>query len=338
MNVYKEIVQKKIKVLMVMIILIIISFIVDVMVGSSFISLREILLALVGKSPSKNVIFIVWSIRLPIASMAIVIGASLGIAGAEMQTILRNPLASPYTIGVSAAAGFGAALALVLDVNILSCPNEFIISVNAFIFALISSLIIYFISKYKGAKTEIIVLMGIALLFLFNALTAFLQYFASENEVQTVVFWLFGSLAKASWLKVSIILCIFVISFTLFIRDAWKLTAFSMGDEKAQSLGVDLERMRLKTLIIVSVLTATAVCFVGTIGFIGLAGPHLAQMLVGDEQRYFIPVSALSGGLILSLSSIGSKMLIPGAIFPIGIITSLIGVPFFILLIIRKKG
>lgn len=335
--IYNDMIKHKIMILLVMSIALVVTFSIDILTGPAWLSINDVISAFFSNSVDNNTHFIVCSIRLPVAVMAVVVGASLGIAGAEMQTILGNPLASPYTIGVSAAAGFGAALALVLGVGVIPCAEEFIVSINAFVFALFSSLIIYFISKLRKARTEIIVLLGIALLFLFNALTAFLQYIATEQQVQTVVFWLFGSLTRTTWLKAGITTIVFTVSIYLFAKDSWKLTALSLGDDKAKSLGVDVEKIKLKVIIIVSLLTATAVCFVGTIGFIGLAGPHIARMLVGEEQRFFIPVSALGGALLLSAASIGSKIIIPGAIFPIGIITSFIGVPFFVSLILRKR-
>lgn len=335
--IYKNMTKHKFTVLVVMSIALMFTFIIDVMTGPAWLSIHDVISVLLFNSTENTTHFIVWSMRLPIALMAIVVGASLGIAGAEMQTVLGNPLASPYTIGVSAAAGFGAALALVLGVGVIPCAEEFIVSINAFVFALLSSGVIYFVSKKKDASVEIIVLLGIALLFLFNALIAFLQYIATEQEVQTVVFWLFGSLIRTTWLKIGITTTVFIISVLLLSKDSWKLTALSLGDIKAKSLGVNVEKIRLKVIIIVSFLTATSVCFVGTIGFIGLAGPHIARMLVGEDQRFFLPLSALGGALLLSVASIGSKLIVPGSIFPIGIITSFIGVPFLIFLILRKR-
>ena len=164
-----------------------------------------------------------------------------------------------------------------------------------------------------------------------------LEYLASEETLQAIVFWLFGSLLKATWMKIAITSAVLVVVTLILMKDAWKLTALRLGDERAKSLGIDVERMRLKVLVLISLLTAVAVCFVGTIGFVGLVGPHIARMLVGEDQRYLIPMSGLGGALILSAASVCSKMVVPGAIFPIGIVTSFIGVPFFMFLILRKK-
>ena len=316
----------------------VLTLIIDVTTGPARLSISEVFFTIISpdhSDPATQVI--VWVIRLPIALMAISVGAALAIAGAEMQTILDNPLASPYTLGVSAAAGFGAALALVLGVGVIPYTETVLVPVNAFFFSTLTCLLILFISKIRGVSAETMVLAGIALLFLFNSLLALLQYLASEEELQAVVFWLFGSLQRTTWPKLGVAAAILLVITPLILRDAWKLTALRLGDEKARSLGINVEKLRLKTFMWISILAASAVCFVGTIGFIGLVGPHIARMLVGEDQRYFLPVSAFAGAVLLSAASTGSKLIIPGAIFPIGIITSFIGVPFFLSLILLKR-
>jgi iron complex transport system permease protein len=181
------------------------------------------------------------------------------------------------------------------------------------------------------------VLLGIALVFLFGALLALLQYVASEQALQQVVFWSLGSLAKASWLKLGICTAVLLATLPLFVTSAWKLTTLRLGDEAARALGLNVEQLRLRVLVAVSVLAAASVAFVGTIGFVGLVGPHVARILVGEDQRYFLPASALAGALLLSVTSIVSKSVVPGVIIPVGIITSLIGVPFFLSLIVSRR-
>lgn len=335
---YDKITRRKLACLMGIVAAVIFTFFVDIMTGPAWLSMQEVVLATFWPDSSDAMVStIVWVIRLPVALMAVVVGAALGIAGAEMQTILGNPLASPYTLGISAAAGFGAALAMVLGVGIIPYAEEFLVPLNAFIFSMISCMTIYMLARGRKAQTETIILVGIALLFLFNALLALLQYMASENQLQAVVFWLFGSLMKATWLKLAIVTAVLVLLIPMFAGDAWKLTALRLGDSKAQSLGINVRKLRLKVFIGVSLITATAVCFVGTIGFVGLVAPHISRMLVGEDQRFFLPLSALSGALLLSAASVGSKMIMPGSIFPIGIITSFIGVPFFLALILARK-
>lgn len=298
--------------------------------------------------PQVNVI--VWDVRLPVAFMAVLVGAMLGVAGAEMQTILNNPLADPFTLGISSAAAFGAALAIVFQWQLIPDINFFniweiqtgsiLVTANAFVMALLASVILYAFTKVRGVTAETMVLVGIAMMFTFNALLALMQYGASETQLSQIVFWMMGSLSRATPNKILVCLIMLGIIVPFFIRRNWALTALRMGDDKAASLGVNVKRLRIEMLIGISLLAATAVSFVGTVAFVGLVGPHIARMIVGEDQRYFLPLSAMSSGLIMSATSIISKAITPGVIYPIGIITSLIGIPFFLSLIlaVRRKS
>ena len=316
-----------------------VSFITDVIVGPASLTLRDVWLAMM-QSPevSKNADVIIWSIRLPTAVMALLVGASLGIAGAGMQTILDNPLSSPYTLGISAGAGFGASLVVVIGLSSLEFLGEFMVPFGAFVFAGLTSFFIYSINKIKNFSAETMILAGIGMMFLFQALQSLMQYMATPEALQNIVFWTMGSLTKANWLSISIVLVALLVMLPLMMRESWRLTALKLGDEKASGLGVNVENLRVKIFLFISIITAVAVSFVGTIGFIGIVGPHIARMLVGEDQRYFLPLSAVCGMVILSLASIASKMLIPGAMFPIGIVTAIIGVPFFFSLVLTRKG
>jgi len=267
----------------------------------------------------------------------VAVGAALSLAGAQMQTILNNPLASPFTLGLSAAASFGAAMGLAFGVALFPLAAQYMVPVNAFIMAMLCALLIHFLSLRRGVTAETIVLLGIALVFTFNALLALVQFFATEQAVAAVVFWTMGSLTKATWPKLGVICLVILITLPIFAKRAWALTALRLGDDKAASFGINVRSLRFQTLIMVSLLASFPVAFVGTIGFIGLVGPHIARMLIGEDQRFLLPASLLTGALILSASSVVSKTLIPGAIFPIGVVTSLIGVPFFISLILSGK-
>lgn len=316
-----------------------VSFITDVIVGPASLTLRDVWLAVMQASEvSKNADVIIWSIRLPTAVMALLVGASLGIAGAGMQTILDNPLSSPYTLGISAGAGFGASLVVVIGLSSLEFLGEFMVPFGAFVFAGLTSFFIYSINKIKNFSSETMILAGIGMMFLFQALQSLMQYMATPEALQNIVFWTMGSLTKANWLSISIVLVALLVMLPLMMRESWRLTALKLGDEKASGLGVNVEHLRVKIFLFISIITAVAVSFVGTIGFIGIVGPHIARMLVGEDQRYFLLLSAVCGMVILSLASIASKMLIPGAMFPIGIVTAIIGVPFFFSLVLTRKG
>lgn len=312
------------------------SLVFDVATGPAFLPVADVARSVLGLAQDRTVDAIVWSIRLPIAFVALVVGAALGLSGAIMQTILNNPLASSYTLGVSAGAGFGAALVIVLGVA-LPMPEAYAIPLMAFLFAGLACAGVYGIGQARESSPEMLVLGGIALLFLFQALLALLQFVASPEALQQIVFWLFGSLQKASWGKLWIIGAVLLACIPVLLADIWRLTALKLGDERARGLGIDVRRLRLRCFVLISALTGVAVAFVGTIGFVGLVAPHVARILVGEDQRGFLPASALYGALLLSLASIASKTVLPGAIVPIGIVTSLIGVPFFVWLIMRNR-
>ncbi|MEO7885583.1 MAG: iron ABC transporter permease [Polaromonas sp.] len=335
---YRALVRRRRVVLAGLCVLLLLSLLLDLALGPARYTLEEVVRALFSPADSPlQARVVIWDIRLPIALMALAVGAALSLAGAQMQTILNNSLASPFTLGISAAASFGAALGLALGVRVLPIMAEYVVPLNAFVMAMLCAFLIHLLSMRRGVTAETIVLLGIALVFTFNALLALVQYFASEQAVAAVVFWTMGSLTKATWPKLGITCLVIVITLPLFMRRAWALTALRLGDDKAASFGVNVPRLRFQTLVLVSLLAAFPVAFVGTIGFIGLVGPHIARMLIGEDQRFFLPASMLTGALVLSLSSVVSKTLIPGAIFPIGVVTSLIGVPFFISLILGSK-
>ncbi|MCM2463219.1 iron ABC transporter permease [Pseudomonas sp. CG7] len=335
---YRRLVLRKRLILGGLALLLICSVLLDLALGPARYSLDEVLGALFSPdSASPQVRVVMWDIRLPVALMAVAVGAALSLAGAQMQTILNNPLASPFTLGISAAASFGAAMGLAFGVALFPLAAQYMVPLNAFIMAMLSALLIHFLSLRRGVTAETIVLLGIALVFTFNALLALVQFFATEQAVAAVVFWTMGSLTKATWPKLGGICLVILVTLPIFARRAWALTALRLGDDKAASFGINVRSLRFQTLIMVSLLASFPVAFVGTIGFIGLVGPHIARMLIGEDQRFFLPASLLTGALILSASSVISKTLIPGAIFPIGVVTSLIGVPFFISLILGGK-
>lgn len=321
--------------------LLILALALDLVCGPAALTLGEVFTTLLYPAEADDGHYtIVWNLRMPVAIMATLVGATLGIAGAEMQTLLNNPLASPYTLGVSSGASFGAAFAMVFCTSMNSAiplAAGILVPLNAFAFALLGSLVILWVGKIKGGAVEAIVLCGVALLFLFHSGVAAIQYLASEDTLQAIVFWIFGSVQSASWPRIALLAGVLVVAIPVLLSQSWKLTAFRLGELHARSLGVDVRRLRLLMLMLVSVLTATAVCFSGAIGFVGLVAPHIARLTVGEDHRFFLPLSALVGGVILSLASTASKTVLPGAVLPLGIVTSLIGVPFFFTMVMMQR-
>lgn len=282
---------------------------------------------------------ILWEVRLPYAVMALLVGASLGLAGAEMQTALNNPLASPFTLGLSAAAAVGASAAVVGGFTLMAFGENLAVPLAAFVCASAATLLIQLLAWRYGATVDTVVLFGIALLFSFEALLWLMQFIADSNALQQIVFWTMGSLSRATWNKIGLVGCVLLLCAIWSARNAWLLTALRAGEDQARSFGIAVERLRLVTLLRVSLLAATALAFVGTIGFVGLVGPHIARLLLGEDHRYYLPGAALAGALMLSGASILSKTLVPGVVLPIGIITALVGVPMFMALVLsRRRG
>ncbi len=314
------------------------TLVADLALGPARYGPGEVVAALLGLEGPVTVAVVVWEIRLPVALMAVVVGAALSVSGAQMQTVLNNPLASPFTLGISAAAGFGAALGFVLGVSLLPTGwSAWTIPANAFLCAMGCAGLIHVLSQRRGMGTETVVLLGIALVFSFNAALAALEFMASEQALAAVVFWTMGSLGRTTWPKLGVAAAMLGVAWPLLARQAWALTALRLGEQKAASLGIAVGRLRLQTILLVSAVASVTVAFVGTIGFIGLVGPHIARMLVGEDQRFFLPASALAGAVVLSAASVLSKAVVPGLILPIGIVTALVGVPFFFSLILSTR-
>lgn len=304
--------------------------------GLDAVQIYRALLGLDGTTPAQTVIL--WQVRLPQALTAILVGSALALAGAEMQTVLDNPLASPFTLGVSAAGSFGAALAVILGAGLPGLPTAWAVPVNAFLFAFGSVLVLQALAARRGYGADRLILFGIAMVFTFNALVALLQFVASERALQQFVFWTMGSITRTGWVEVAVLLAALALAFPTAFASRWQLTALRFGEDRARSFGVPVKRLRFFALLRISLLAALAVAFVGTIGFVGLVAPHIARLLVGEDHRFFLPASLLTGAAVLSLASLASKLLITGVLLPIGILTSLVGIPVFLALILRRQS
>lgn len=335
---YKAHTGRKILMIVIGLVICLVFFVLNLLVGSSGLTFMELAGALFRPASIDTVTkVIVWDYRLPMAIMAILAGFVLGLAGATMQTILNNPLASPYTLGVSAGASVGASIAIVTGIGAYLTLGRFLVPVFAFAFSFIACFGIYFFARLKNFTSETMVLVGIGMVFLFQAIQTFIQYTASAEALQTAMFWTFGSLTKADWFNIPFIFIVLVLCFIYILSNSWNLTAMKLGDEKAKGLGINTEKIRRRMFVIISVMTSVTVSFVGCIGFIGIIGPHIARMLIGEDQRYFLPMSCVCGTAVLSVASFLSKVIVKGTIFPIGIITSILGVPFYFLLLMSRK-
>lgn len=314
------------------------AFVLSNMVGAMSLSGGEVLEAILhpGQAPGQ-VATVVWELRLPLATMAVLVGAALGLGGMEMQTILANPLAEPFTLGISAAAAFGAALAVVTSVFIVPGSSDLSLALAAWLMSMLACLAIGAVSLWRGASAETMILLGIAFVFIFQALLSLMQYRATTESLQQIVFWTMGSLTRATWGANALIGLALLLTVPVFVRYSWALTAFRLGEDRAMSLGIRVNRLRVISLACISLLAATAVAFSGVIGFVGLVGPHVARMLLGEDQRFLIPGAMLCGALLLILAHTVSLVVVPGVVLPVGILTALVGVPFFVVMILTRR-
>ena len=310
-----------------MILITTILFLLNLCIGSSNMNLIQLISDSINNSHGNSGL-ILFNLRLPHALCSLLVGSILGICGCILQSSLGNPLAAPSTIGVSQGASCGACIAIICGGSALF--GSLGIVILAFIFALIPSLIIFLISKYKNFSATSIILSGIAMSIFFGGLVALVEYFADSTKVAEVVFWTFGSLYNVDYPKILLMLAMLIFILIYAIINSLNFNAMECGDITAHSVGLNVGGSRLRHLIIAALGSACVTAFCGTINFIGLIAPHIMRRFVGANYKYLIPTSALCGASILAFSDILSAVILPGAILPIGAITSFIGAPIFI--------
>ncbi len=338
----KYILRKRITIIVLFILIILVS-ILAINAGSTNLKVFEIIKAIMGSGTDISGI-VIWQIRLPRILAAIIAGAGLSVAGCVMQNNLRNPLASPSTLGISNAAAFGANLAIIVfgagsiqstGTDAVVINNPYMVTVFAFVTAMIGTIIILMLARFRGFSPEAMVLSGVALSSLFSAGTILIQYFAQDVQIAAAVFWTFGDLGRASWREVTILAVVITLAAVYFILRRWDYNAFDSGAETAKSLGVHVENVRMGGMFVSSLITAVAVSFLGVVGFIGLVGPQIMRRFVGGDHRYLIPASALTGSLLLLISDTLARTMISPVVLPVGALTSFLGAPLFLYLLAR---
>jgi iron complex transport system permease protein len=331
--------------LLISLILLFIFVLISLSVGSSDMSLSESFKGLIGQGDDVTET-IIWRIRLPRVVTAIIAGAGLAAAGAAMQSVLRNPIGSPVTLGISQAAAFGAAFAIVVlgagtihsgMVDAVVNDNIYLISICAFAASLVSTGVIVLLARFKRASPESMILTGVAMGSLATAGTTAMEYFADDVQLSSIIFWTFGDMGRTGWDEILIMVVVVFPALVYFSFNGWRYNAMDMGDETAGSLGLNTERLRLVGMGVASLVTAFIISFVGIIGFVGLVVPHIVRKIIGADQRYLMPASALFGAVLLLASDTFARTVIAPVVLPVGILTSFLGAPLFIYLVIRGK-
>lgn len=338
--------KKRIISLSILLGLLIILFIASIFIGTSNMSFIDGLKALFGQGSQVNQTIIL-RIRLPRIIAAVLAGVALSLSGTIMQTMSNNVMASPSTLGVSNAAVLGANIAIIIlgggtiianggKVNI---SNPYFVSGFAFLFALGSTLLVLFLSRFRKYNSATTVLIGITFGTFCTGVTTLIQYFANDTTLSSAIYWSFDDLARATYEYDLIILVVVIISFIFFMIFAYRYNAVLLGEESASSLGINLKLFRFISLLLASLLCAVTVSLLGIIGFIGLLAPQIMRRIIGNDHRYLLIGASLFGAVILLFSDILSKMMLNGISLPVGAITSIIGAPIFIIIILlgRKK-
>ncbi len=305
--------------------------------GNSSLSLGEVWDALTGNGTWANDI-IVNKQNMPRIVFGIGVGAGLAVTGGVMQAVFRNPLATPYILGLSSGASLGAALAIMFSIPFI--PLAVAQPILAFILCFGTMVLVYAISRSGGSniKTETLVLAGVAVSSLISAVVSFLTYIAPSEKMGSIVFWSMGSLGDAGWEEISLSLPLIVIGIVLMTTQARNLNAMMLGDAHAMDLGVDVRRTRLFLLVVSSLVVASCVCFAGTIGFVGLVIPHIVRLILGPDNRVILPVSIVGGAAFVIMCDYISHFVAQYyGVLPIGVVTALIGAPFFIYLLCKRK-
>ena len=282
--------------------------------------------------------YIALEIRLPRVLTGIAAGSSLALAGLLMQGIFQNPLVSPYTLGISSAASFGASLAIIFLSGISSViMGSYMTPLLAFGFSVIAMVLVFVVAKVGGYSTKTLVLMGVAIGYLFSSLVSLLKYVANVDSLPDLVYWQMGSVAHTTWVQFYIILGVLAVCIILSMILSWDLNIMTLGKDEATALGVNFKRIQTITFIMTTILTAVTVSFTGVIGFVGLVAPHVTRMLVGNDYRFCVPASALTGALLLLAADTIARTVIAPSELPVGIITSIVGVPFYLYLVLRRN-
>jgi iron complex transport system permease protein len=325
-----------------LLVLVVFASVLSLRIGTYPLTFHDMGAILTGQSngPAGHVF---WGIRMPQVIAALLAGSCLGLAGAAMQNVLRNPLASPFTLGISQGAVFGAVFAIiVLGVGTTvtretGFASSQIIVLCAFIGSLITVTSLVLLSSLRKLSPASLILAGVAISAFFGSATMLLQYFATDVQVASSVFWTFGDLKKAEWGGLGVIAILLFPTAGYFFWRGWQFNAMVWGDDMASSLGVGVHSLRLTSLVLAALVVSVTTAFMGIIGFVGLIGPHIVRMIIGEDHRFLFPYAALAGALLLVVSDLLARTVMTPIVLPVGILTSFAGAPLFLYLLVKHK-
>ena len=310
-------------------------------VGTVNISLADTLSAVVGNSVSQQTDTILFDIRLPRILLAIFVGAVLASTGAVMQGLFRNPLADPSLIGVSSGASVGASLMIVTAGSFIqsgALVGLSLVAVGAFVGGFAATLLVYRLATSGiGTSVTTMLLAGIAIGALAGALNSLLSYFSDNDMLRQISLWQMGNLSGASWLKVSIMGAVAIFLMLLFPRESKALNALLLGESEARHLGIDVQRVKRRLIILTALGVGVSVALAGLVGFVGLIMPHIVRLAIGPDHRWLVPGSALAGATLLVIADSLARIVVIPAELPTGILTALLGAPFFVALLLKQR-
>ncbi|MBN2402139.1 MAG: iron ABC transporter permease [Spirochaetes bacterium] len=341
-------IRPKLYLLFVLFFALVILIVFAIIVGAYELNLKTIIRALIGLEEGHAEV-IVWGIRMPRITAAIITGCGLGLAGMGTQSLLRNPLASPFTLGISQGAAFGAALSIVAlgagamrgsalrtaDAGSFNIFNIYAVTFFAFLGSITATVVILLLARIKKLSPESIILAGVALSSIFTSGTILIQYFATETEIASVVFWTFGDVARSNWIEIGVLSIVTLLVLAYFMYNRWNLNAVSAGDDTAKGLGVETGRLRLAGMFLAALVSALATAFHGVIAFLGLLAPHIARRLTGADHGLLIPYSCIIGSILLLAADTLGRILIGSGSLPVGVLTSFMGAPLFLYLLMK---
>ncbi len=307
----------------------------SLLAGSSSLTFADIFHSLTGQGSREQGI-IIWNIRMPRIAAAIAVGAALSLSGCIMQCVLHNPLASSSTLGVSQGASFGAALALI-SIGAGTTAAPWLVTASAFAGGIATTIAMLVLSRLRISTPSSMILAGVAISSMFSGATTLIQYSADDTMVASIVYWTFGNLGRASWSEIAMIASASLLSFSFFMLNRWNYNAIGSGRHTAKSLGVNTGFLIPMSLALCALMTSVAVAFTGCISFIGLIAPHAVRKLVGNDFRFLIPGSAIAGAILLLASDIACRTAAAPIVLPVGALTSFIGAPIFLCLILRER-